>query len=102
ADAPASAPREAEVSLRLASALPSSATAALEWELPRAMSAHLALYAVDGSLVRTLARGQAAAGTRRFEWDGRDESGQRVGAGLYFARLDTPAGVSTRRVLLAR
>jgi len=51
--------------------------------------ADLSLYDVAGRHLRTLASGAFAAGFGRARWDGRDESGRAVRAGVYFLRLRT-------------
>ena len=60
----------------------------------------VALRIVDatGRRVRDRARGRREAGTHRVAWDGRDGSGRRVAAGVYFARLETEEGVAVRRM----
>jgi hypothetical protein len=60
--------------------------------------AELAIYAVDGRRVRTLARGELAPGAYTRTWDGRDERGAAVAAGVYYARLVTAHGRFTRMV----
>ncbi len=57
--------------------------------LERPSDATLAIYDVEGRRVRELARGAQPAGARQLAWDGRDESGRAVQAGVYFARLKT-------------
>jgi hypothetical protein len=44
-----------------------------------------------GEVVRRLLAGSPAAGTHRTVWDGRAEDGAPLAAGIYFARLETPA-----------
>ncbi len=100
--APEASPGEGELLLRVATANPSTDLAALEWALPGAADATVALYAIDGSLVRTLARGEMAAGAHRVEWDGKDADGRRVASGVYFVRLTTPLGSVVRRLMIAR
>ncbi|MBK8229820.1 MAG: T9SS type A sorting domain-containing protein [Candidatus Eisenbacteria bacterium] len=101
-DAPEGALPVGELALRLASPNPTSSFATLEFSLPRISAATLTLYSVSGQRVRTLLRGEAPAGARRVEWDGRDESGIKVASGVYFARLHTADGEVTRRILIAR
>ncbi len=48
---------------------------------------HLAIYAVDGTRVRTLVEGMREAGRHEVSWDGRDDTGRSVAAGTYFARV---------------
>lgn len=54
---------------------------------------------VQGRTVRTLHAGPLGRGVTSLSWDGRGDSGQPVGAGLYFLRLTTPLGSSTTRVV---
>jgi hypothetical protein len=58
----------------------------------------LRVHDVSGRLVRTLALGTAARG--RLTWDGRDERGRLVPAGLYFARLSSGSFHAQTRVVL--
>jgi predicted outer membrane repeat protein len=62
--------------------------------------ARVNLYDPMGRLVRTLARGWHPAAQHRLSWDGRDETGQAVAAGVYFLRFEAPGRVETRRVTL--
>jgi len=58
----------------------------------------LELFDIAGRRVRTLAGGAMAPGPHSALWDGRDQHGQRVGAGVYFLRLTTPSRTFTARV----
>ena len=49
---------------------------------------HLAVYDVQGRLVRSLVRGYLTAGAHEYVWDGRNERGEAMGSGVYLARLD--------------
>jgi endonuclease/exonuclease/phosphatase family metal-dependent hydrolase len=60
----------------------------------------LTLHSPDGRCRRVLFRGPAAAGVRSFRWDGRDDAGRPVAAGLYFLRCR--AGGITRVLRLLR
>ncbi len=71
----------------------------LELVLPAATSAWLALYDVSGHRVRMLLDATLPAGSSILRWDGRDEAGRRVPGGLYFARLTTPIGSRTARLI---
>ena len=62
---------------------PSRALVSLDWS--GADAASIRLYDVTGRRVRTL--GLAPGGSGTVQWNGRDESGLVVPAGLYFARL---------------
>ena len=70
----------------------------LTYSVPRPVEVALRVYNVSGRLVRTLARGTAATGSWTARWDGRDENGRTVSAGIYFARLQ--AGEERRELKL--
>jgi hypothetical protein len=74
----------------------------LSYFLPAAGRADLRLYDVRGRLVRVLRSGASAAGTQTVRWDGRDDRGQSVGAGIYFVRLEASGVVSSDRILRLR
>jgi hypothetical protein len=48
----------------------------------------LAVFGVNGQLVRRLASGSLPAGEHAAAWDGRDESGRQVPAGVYLYKMD--------------
>lgn len=60
------------------------------------------VFRADGSLVRTLADARGRAGTVPFTWDGTDERGRPVGAGLYFFELRAESGVRVQKAVLLR
>jgi flagellar hook assembly protein FlgD len=62
----------------------------------------LAVYDVNGRLVRDLATGSRPAGAHSVEWDGSRTDGARAAAGIYWARLRFGEQVLTRRIALVR
>lgn len=74
----------------------------LAFDLPALSDIRLAIYSVDGRLVRRLAEGQAGPGSVSVSWDGRDEAGHEVGSGLYFARLVVDDQIRSAKVALLR
>jgi hypothetical protein len=78
------------------------APAALELDLPEAAPGSIALYDVAGRHRATLADGSLPAGASTWRWDGTDLNGRPVPGGLYFARLSTPWGARTARILALR
>ncbi|MCA9754622.1 MAG: proprotein convertase P-domain-containing protein [Candidatus Eisenbacteria bacterium] len=57
---------------------------------------------VSGRIVRSLARETLPAGEYNRVWDGRDDLGNPVGAGVYFYRLQQGDQVATRKLLTVR
>ena len=63
----------------------------------------LRVYDVLGREVRTLVAQKALlAGLHQATWDGRDAAGREAGSGVYMARLVTPNGARSIRMLLVR
>ena len=62
----------------------------------------LAVYDLLGRQVVVLLEGQRSAGRYAVQWDGRDEAGRPVAAGLYLYRLETERVVLMRRLVLVR
>jgi len=79
---------------------PSRGSTELVFALPRAGHASVDVFDVTGRRVARLADGGFTAGLHRVRWDGRDDGGSRVAAGVYLARVATDAGAMTRRVAL--
>jgi hypothetical protein len=60
----------------------------------------LDIYSVSGNLVRRLVEGSLDEGSYTAEWDGRNGSGDRVGSGVYFYRLNAGKEVRSRKMIL--
>jgi hypothetical protein len=58
----------------------------------------LAVYGLDGRLVRTLIDEPATPGARSVAWDARDAAGASVSAGVYFYRLTLGARALSRKL----
>lgn len=71
----------------------------IRFELPRAGVARLTVHDVGGRLVRTLVSAALPAGRSQVQWDGTDEHGRRLPAGLYSYRVEA-AGASSARTLV--
>ncbi|MCA9752055.1 MAG: T9SS type A sorting domain-containing protein [Gemmatimonadetes bacterium] len=56
--------------------------------LPRAGTAHVSIHDVTGRRIRELRTGEAPAGRTAVTWDGTNDAGDPVAAGVYFARLE--------------
>jgi hypothetical protein len=72
----------------------------LQLALARDGHVQVAVYDLVGRRVRTLVNGTLVAGTQTLAWDGRDDGGRAVAAGLYMVRFDTPGAQQSRRLVL--
>jgi hypothetical protein len=61
----------------------------IRYALPKEGAATLRVYDIGGRWVRTLIDGPQPAGTHAIDWDGRDDAGVALAAGVYFVRLET-------------
>ena len=61
--------------------------------------ASLAIFDVSGRLVRKLHDGPIAEGVRAFVWDGQDDEGRRVAAGVYHLRLSGDGRTLSHRAI---
>jgi len=73
---------------------PFNPTVTIDWDLPAAGDLDVRVYDPAGRLVRTLRGGPAAAGPGAVRWQGRDDEGRALAAGLYLCRVR--AGAQTR------
>ncbi len=75
----------------------------IRYELPSAARVHLAVYSVAGRKVRSLVDGEPrAAGRHEVRWEGRDDTGASVAAGVYFYRLEAGGRTVTRRMVVLK
>lgn len=74
----------------------------LRFSIPVAGSVSVSVVDAMGREVKRVADGWMPAGAHEMKWDGRDERGSRVPAGVYFLRAAIGASVTTQRVVLLR
>ncbi|HPU86285.1 MAG TPA: FlgD immunoglobulin-like domain containing protein [Candidatus Latescibacteria bacterium] len=81
---------------------PFNPSTTIQFRVPDAGFVKLAIYGIDGQLVRSLTAQHVEAGVHEAVWDGRDNSGRAVASGVYVYRLTSDRGVISRRMVLAR
>ena len=79
----------------------------IPYHLSKPMRVTVRLYAVDGTLVRTLDLGHQAAGryeerSRAAYWDGKNALGEPVASGIYFYTLTADDFTATRKMLIRK
>ena len=57
---------------------------------------------LDQGRARQLVNADLAAGTHQISWDGKDQSGRAMAAGVYLYRLEAAAHTLTRRMTLVK
>ncbi|MYF98685.1 T9SS type A sorting domain-containing protein, partial [Candidatus Poribacteria bacterium] len=79
----------------------------IPYQLSEDADVMLHIYAIDGTLVRTLPLGHQAAGvyqnrSRAAYWDGRNAFGEKVASGVYFYTLTAGDFSATRKMLIRK
>jgi hypothetical protein len=86
--------------LRVSGPMPFRAELHLSMDVPRSGCAvQLEVFDVLGRRIRRLVDGTLTAGAHPLNWDGRNDHGTSVGAGIYFVRLRTGATEQSLRVV---
>jgi hypothetical protein len=81
---------------------PFNPSTTIQFTVPEAGQARLAIYDAGGKLVRVLADESMASGPHERLWDGRNQAGEPVGTGVYFARLIQSDRQRTYKLLLLK
>lgn len=70
--------------------------------LPERSHVKLALFDVQGKLVRTLVNETKETGKNVMGWDGRNDLGRTVGSGVYYCRLVVGKDILTKKLVVIR
>ncbi len=70
--------------------------------LPGSQQASVRIFDVAGRAVRTLADGRFDEGDHSLVWDGTDDAGRPLAAGVYFCRMSSESGSVQSRIVLLR
>jgi hypothetical protein len=74
----------------------------IRYTVPSTVSVDLAVYDAAGRRRATLLAAKSTEGVHSVTWDGRDEYGARLPAGIYLIRLASATGSRTQKVVLLR
>ena len=79
----------------------------IPYQLAQPTDVTIAIYTVDGTIIRTLDLGHKPSGlyqnkTRAAYWDGRNDVGETVASGVYFYTLTAGKFKSTRKMLILK
>ncbi len=75
----------------------------IHFSIPQTEKVHLAVYDIQGSLIKTLVDHDLyTQGTYKLSWDGKDEAGNRVSSGIYFARIVSGNFIKTIKMNLVK
>ena len=74
----------------------------ISFNLPVRSKVALEVLNLLGQRVATLVDKELPAGVHRLDWDGRNESGDRVASGLYFYRLTADGRAKSKKMMLLK
>ena len=72
----------------------------ISYRLSMAHEVTVSIFNLNGQLVQTLFSGKQNAGMHQVVWNGRDESGRWVPAGVYFVRLRDGVAQTQKMVIV--
>ena len=81
---------------------PFNPTTSIRFELPKNSDVTLEVYNIMGQMVRQLVDSKIEAGYHTVNWNGLNESGVRVGSGVYYYRLVAGDYVSIKKMVLLK
>ncbi|MBX7152840.1 FG-GAP-like repeat-containing protein [bacterium] len=81
---------------------PFNPTTTIRFGLPDEGRVKLSVYNILGQKVAELFDGFKQAGYHTALWDGKNAVGQQVSSGIYIYRIETPKGVSARKMMLIK
>jgi hypothetical protein len=74
----------------------------IKYSVPRKSRVDLYIHDLSGKRIKTLFLGQRSTGSHIVNWDGKNNVGKPVSAGLYFYTLDTPSNRQTKKLMLIK
>jgi hypothetical protein len=88
--------------LRALAPNPFAVRAKIVYQLSEVSRVSLRVYDAAGRLVRNLAEGKSNPGYYTVLWDGRDDAGRKVSAGVYFVKFETDQYQKVAKAVLLR
>ena len=81
---------------------PFNPTTTIKFDLPENSVCQLSIYNISGRQIKTLVSSEVEAGYHRAVWDGTDNSGREVPAGVYFYTISAGDFKAQRRMMLVK
>ncbi|MEO0189485.1 MAG: S8 family serine peptidase [candidate division WOR-3 bacterium] len=81
---------------------PTKEAVRINYAVPKAGKISLKVYNCLGQVVRTLVDGEKEPGFYSIIWDGRDDAGRKLAAGIYFYQMTSDNFVDTKKAVLLK
>ena len=92
------------VTYKLSNSYPNffNSTTTISYDLPKQSQVALGIYDLLGKRIKTLVNQSQDAGVKTVRWDGTDNSGRPVSAGVYLYQVQARDFTQTRKMLLLK
>jgi len=77
-------------------------TTQIHFGLDKSSQTQIAIYNLNGQLIKKLQTGNLPAGKHQVMWNGRNELGEIVPSGIYFYRINTEDRILSKRLVIVR
>jgi len=74
----------------------------ISYSIPEPAYVKLSIYDINGTLVKTLQEASQPAGRYNAVWDGKNSSGNKVGSGVYFYRIQANSFAEVKKMILLK
>jgi hypothetical protein len=74
----------------------------ISYSIPEQAHVKLCIYDINGTLIKTVYEGEQSAGRYYSVWNGENNSGIKVGSGVYFYRIQASSFMQTRKMILLK
>ena len=81
---------------------PFNSSTDIKFDLPTDSNVKLAIFDVNGKLVRTLVSGQMDAGIHTIRWDATDNNGLEIPTGVYFCKMKAGEFSAVSKLMLVK
>ena len=81
---------------------PFNSETTFHYHLAKTLHMKISIYNEIGQLVYTLVKGEKESGEHIIKWDGRNNHGDILGTGIYFAKFKTGEFIDVKKVLLIK
>jgi len=78
---------------------PFNPSTSISYDIPKTGKIHLAVFDLNGRLIKTLKNGETKRGYHSTIWDAKDENGVGVSTGIYFIKLTSSSFLNTKKIL---
>ncbi len=81
---------------------PFNPTTTIQYNIPHSGEVNIAVFDIQGRLVRSLANLTQQAGSHTIVWDSRNDGGANVSSGTYFYRVDFNNAIIVKKLILLK